>query len=102
MKAIEIKPDFYKAFNNKGTTLVNLGRYEDALEVFEKAIEIKPDDADLWYNRACAFSLTNKKEDSLYNLKRAIEFNSSHKRKAKKDTDFEKLWDDSDFIKIVE
>ncbi|MBC2698140.1 MAG: tetratricopeptide repeat protein [ANME-2 cluster archaeon] len=101
-KAIEIKPDDFSALNNKGTTLSNLGRYEDALEVYEKAIEIKPDYDSLWYNRACAFSLTNKKEDSLYNLKRAIEFDSSYKRQAKKDTDFEKLWDDSDFIKIVE
>jgi len=101
-KAIEIKPDDVSALNNKGVTLVNLERYEDALEVYEKAIEIKPDYTSLWYNRACAFSLTNKKEDSLYNLKRAIEFDSSYKRQAKKDTDFEKLWDDSDFIKIVE
>ena len=88
--------------NNKAITLHNLGRYEDALEVYDKAIEIKPEFDSAWYNRACAFSLTNKKEDSLFNLKRAIELDISYKKRAKKDTDFEKLWDDSDFIKIVE
>ena len=101
-KAIEIKPDDVNTLKNKGITLKNLGRHEDALEVFEKAIEIKPDEANAWYYRALCFSLTNKKEDSLYNLKQAIEFDSSYKKQAKKDSDFEKLWDDPYFIKIVE
>jgi tetratricopeptide (TPR) repeat protein len=34
------------AWSNKGITLFNLGRLEEALKAFDKAIEIKPDFAD--------------------------------------------------------
>jgi tetratricopeptide (TPR) repeat protein len=42
-KAIEIKPDYYEAWNNRGNALGDLGRFEDAIASFDKAIEIKPD-----------------------------------------------------------
>ncbi len=30
-KAMEIKPDYHKAWNNRGVVLGNLGRYEEAI-----------------------------------------------------------------------
>ena len=41
-------------------------------------------------------------EKALSDLKRAIELDTSYKEKAKEDKDFEKLWDDEDFKKLVE
>ena len=43
-KSVAIKPDFPKAWNNRGIALDDLGRYEDAITSFDKAVEIKPDD----------------------------------------------------------
>jgi superkiller protein 3 len=42
-KALEIKPDFHEAWNNRGNALDNLGRLEDAIASYDKALEIKPD-----------------------------------------------------------
>src|SRR4030042_3061262 len=59
-KAIEIKPDYDKAYNNWGTDLGKLARtksgadaeklYLQAFEKYSKAIEIKPDDEGAYYN----------------------------------------------------
>jgi hypothetical protein len=45
--------------------------------------------------------LINKKTEVLANLKRAVELDSSYKDIAKKDKDFETLWEDRDFKKAV-
>ena len=54
-KALEIKPDYYEAWNYRGIILCDyLGRYEEAIISFNKAIEIKPDCYEAWYNRGVA------------------------------------------------
>ncbi len=55
-----------------------------------------------WFNRACIYSIKGDKEKALSNLKKAVEINISCKEDAKKDKDFEKLWEDKDFKKRVE
>jgi len=101
-KAIELKPDYAKAWYSKGVILGKLGRREEELKAYEKAIELKPDYAEAWYNKACMYSLRGDKENALKNLSKAIELNSEDKEKAKKDEDFKNLWDDKDFKKLVE
>ena len=46
--------------------------------------------------------MKGNKEKALSDLKKAIELDISHKEEAKEDKDFEKLWDDEDFKKLVE
>ncbi|MEA5614969.1 tetratricopeptide repeat protein, partial [Nodularia spumigena] len=54
-RALEFKPDYHQAWNNRGYALRNLGRYEEAIASFDKALEIKPDYHQAWYNRGnCA------------------------------------------------
>ena len=101
-KAIELKLDYADAWGNKGVALDKLGRYEEALEASEKAIELKPDYASAWYNHACVYSMKGDKEKALSDLKKAIELSISYKELSKEDKDFEKLWDDEDFKKLVE
>jgi tetratricopeptide (TPR) repeat protein len=101
-KAIELKPDYAKAWRSNGVALGKLGRYEESLKASEKAIELKPDYASAWYNHACVYSMKGDKEKALRDLKKAIELDISHKEEAKEDKDFEKLWDDEDFKKLVE
>ncbi|MGC1248328.1 MAG: tetratricopeptide repeat protein, partial [Spirulinaceae cyanobacterium] len=43
-KAIEIKPDLYQAWNNRGAALEKLGKYQEAIFSYDKALEIQPDD----------------------------------------------------------
>ncbi|ELS04052.1 tetratricopeptide repeat protein, partial [Xenococcus sp. PCC 7305] len=51
-EALEIKPDKYEAWYNRGNALDDLGRLEEAIASYEQALEIKPD-----YDKA----LLNKK-----------------------------------------
>ncbi len=39
-KAISLRPDYKIAFYNRGFSLNNLGKYEEAVESFSKAINI--------------------------------------------------------------
>ncbi|MBW9220732.1 tetratricopeptide repeat protein, partial [Methanothermococcus sp. SCGC AD-155-M21] len=38
-----IDPKYVYAWNNKGDALYNLGKYNEAIECFNKALEIDPD-----------------------------------------------------------
>lgn len=38
-------------FYNKGNALANLGRYDEAIEAYDKALELNPDNADAAHNR---------------------------------------------------
>ncbi len=100
-RAIELKPDYADAWTGKGAVLERLGRSEEALESLEKAIELKPDYAGAWFNRACLYALKGERENALSDLRRAIELDSSFKERAKKDKDFEALWDDEEFKRLV-
>jgi tetratricopeptide (TPR) repeat protein len=49
------------AFNIKGNILYKLGRYEEAIECYNKAIEIEPLFVKAWYNKKNASELQLKK-----------------------------------------
>ncbi len=54
-KAISLKPDYYKAYNNRGIAkALGQKKYKEALEDFDRAIDIKPDYADAWLGRGTA------------------------------------------------
>jgi len=42
-KAIQLKPDYAEAYNNRGAALQTIGQNERALKNYEKAIQLKPD-----------------------------------------------------------
>ena len=50
-QAIRLKPDFAKAYNNRGIAKDTLGRHDDALADFDQAIRLRPDFAEAYYNR---------------------------------------------------
>ena len=49
--AIEIKPDFFGAYNNRGNAYSRKGDFDKAIQDLTTAIEIKPDYAEAYYNR---------------------------------------------------
>jgi predicted O-linked N-acetylglucosamine transferase (SPINDLY family) len=42
-RALKLKPDFAEAYNDKGNSLIELKRYEEALFNYYQAIKLKPD-----------------------------------------------------------
>jgi hypothetical protein len=53
-KAIQINPDHYRSFDNRGKVYDRLGDYKKAIDDFTKAIEIKSNYAWAYYNRGVA------------------------------------------------
>ena len=51
-KAIELKPDFMEAYNNRGNAYEEKGESDKAIENFTKAIELNPDYAEAYSNRS--------------------------------------------------
>ena len=50
-RAIEINPDYAKAYTNRGKAKYKLGDYHGAIADYDRTIELKPDYAKAYYNR---------------------------------------------------
>ena len=67
-KAIELKPDYVNAYNNRGTVYGIKGDYNRAIEDYDKAIEIQPDFAEPYCNRGEALLHLNEMEKAKADL----------------------------------
>ena len=56
LKAIELKPDYAEAYNNRGVAHGNKGNFDRAIEDFNIAMQLKPDYADAYNNRGEAYN----------------------------------------------
>ena len=54
-KALEINPRYAEAWNNKGLTLDELGKHQEAMKCYNKALEINPRDEMAWLNMDLLF-----------------------------------------------
>jgi tetratricopeptide (TPR) repeat protein len=113
-KAVQINNKNQKAWFSLSGTLLRKWRYtfektgksdetllKDARGHALKALEIAPEWKDRNYNLACAESLLENKPEMLKALKIAIEYDAEHKKMAREDKDFEKYWEDPDFIALT-
>jgi tetratricopeptide (TPR) repeat protein len=72
-KALELQPEFYIAWGNRGNALFNLERYEEAIASFDKALEIKPDSHNAWNNRGNALFNLERYEEAIASFDKALE-----------------------------
>jgi tetratricopeptide (TPR) repeat protein len=71
-RSIEIHPNNYLAWNQKGVSLCELHRCEEAVASFECAVEINNNYHEAWHNKGSAFYLWGKYQDALDAYKQAI------------------------------
>jgi tetratricopeptide (TPR) repeat protein len=91
-KAIELIPNFYKAYNNRGNQLNNLGFHAKAVIDLSKAIELKGDYAIAYHNRGRSYRDLGEYELAISDLSRAISLNpDSVKSYASRGLCYEKL-----------
>ena len=72
-KAILLKPDYAKAYNNRGVLKKRFRRFEDAIKDYNEAIRLDPDNVAGYYNRANARSSLNQHELAFEDYDKAIE-----------------------------
>ena len=71
-RALEFKPDYPDAWNNRGVALRNLGRFAEAIASYDRALEFKPDFHLAWGNRGTAVCSLSKNRISTPSLEALI------------------------------
>jgi tetratricopeptide (TPR) repeat protein len=61
-----------------GTTLLNQGRREEALQVFDKAVQLEPGDANLWSNLADVLVEAGRSGDAILTYQQALKVDPRH------------------------
>ena len=77
-QALDIKPDYADAWNNKGISLANLKRYEEAVACYDRALEIDPEFVDALYNKGILMKFLKRYEEALDCYDRAIEIDRNN------------------------
>ena len=75
-KALEIKPDYYKAWENKGGVLFKLGQYEKAITAYDKALSIQPNYYQAWNNQGNGLLHLNRYEEAISAYDKSIAIKS--------------------------
>ena len=71
--AIELKPDFFGAYNNRGNAYGEKRDFDTAIQDYGKAIELKPDYADAYYNRGITYGEKRDFDTAIQDYDKAIE-----------------------------
>jgi superkiller protein 3 len=75
-KALEIKPDYYKAWENKGGVMFKLGQYEKAITAYDKALSIQPNYYQAWNNQGNGLLHLNRYEEAISAYDKSIAIKS--------------------------
>jgi tetratricopeptide (TPR) repeat protein len=73
-RALQIKPDYHEAWNNRGIALGNLGRYEEAIVSYNRALVFRPDYHEAWFYRGIALIDLGRYKEALASCDRALKF----------------------------
>ncbi|MCE9582853.1 MAG: HEAT repeat domain-containing protein [Planctomycetes bacterium] len=101
-KLLALKPDHYIAWNNFGTILRDVMRYDEALEAYQKALDQSPDNPGVLFLFATVFALQKKKDKMLEFLKKSIAFDGEFKDEALNEKSFKEYWEDPEFKDVAE
>ncbi len=95
-------PDDARAYIFFATTLIQLGRIEEAKINSNKALELSPDDALMQYNGACFYARLNEKKLAIEYLKKAIHTGWENYEWMKRDPDLDSLRNEPEYLKLIE
>ena len=68
-------PNYVYALNNKGVSLADLSKFNEAIECYDKALEINPKLVESWYNKGNALKGLNKFNEAIECYDKALEIN---------------------------
>ena len=82
--------------------LVNLNRYEEALQSYDRALEFKPDYHEAWYLKALIYSQLNNFDLAIENLAQAIKLNPEYREMAKTESIFDNIREEPKFRDLID
>ena len=85
----------------RGVTMMNIGRWDDARESLDKARKAAPKADHIHYALAALDCLTGEADSALANLKVAIQLRSENRFHARNDEDFAFLQEDPRFTELL-
>ena len=74
-KIIKLNQRNIDAWHIMGLSLVDLGRYEEALQCFDSILEIDRNHEATWLNKGATLGMLGKYEESIFCLEKALELN---------------------------
>jgi tetratricopeptide (TPR) repeat protein len=72
-KALELRPSYAEAFNNRGNTLSHLGRHDEAIRSYRKALDVMPDYAAAHNNLGNSLQETGRLHDAIASFRKALQ-----------------------------
>jgi len=78
-KAVEINPQYARAYYNWGVALGEMGKHAEACEKYAKAVEINPRSARAYFNWGIALALLDKTTEAMEKLDKAAALDPSLK-----------------------
>jgi tetratricopeptide (TPR) repeat protein len=75
--AIQLSPEFTKAYFNRGGLFLKQKNYENAIADYTTAISIDPSYAKAYYNRGLCYFNMNRKEEACQNFSLAARYGYS-------------------------
>jgi tetratricopeptide (TPR) repeat protein len=101
-KAAQLDPNNSHVYHMRAWVYNGLGNKRKTLEDFETSLKLAPNNSWTHWNIATYYALSGEKEKSISALGKAIRINGTLRQKAKTDKNFQSLWNDVDFRKLVE
>ena len=72
-EALELNPQMFEAYNNRGVVYRKRGKPDEALQDYNRAIELDPDNAGAYNNRGFTYLSQNEPTKALQDFSKAIE-----------------------------
>jgi len=90
----------YEGWVNRGISSTALGRYQEALDYYDRALRYNTDDDTAWYNKAAIYALQGNVSSAVEHLQQAIKLNPERKEDARTDTDFDSIREQPEFKEL--
>ena len=98
---LSLHPDDARAHIFFATTLVRLGRIDEAKVKAARAIELSPNDPLMFYNVACFYANVGDKAPALQSLKNAISSGYGFYEWIKRDPDLDSIRNEPEYIELM-
>jgi len=79
------KSDDIDALIEKGVNLRNFGKYDEALQVFDKVTELEPSNAQAWHNKGIILGILKKYNEALQAFEKALKIEPEKNRRDSSD-----------------